>query len=872
MEPKRPNRWKRYVLGYVGLLAVSTIVRLAVPYDGKLSPEESARQIFGVEGETLTSDTVRIGYREAGPDTAPVVVLIHGNPNDNSVFRAVIQDLSKDYRVVAPDLPGFGGSTRSLSDYSIRAHARYVWQLLDSLGVENAHLLGYSMGGGVTLNMAEIAPERVRSMVLLTSIGVQELELLGDYHLNHAVHGIQLAGLWTLRTFFPHFGLLDRTVFNVEYAKSFFESDQRPLRGILEQYNGPMLIVHGKHDPMVPMAAAEEHYRIVPQSELMMFEGSHWMVLSMPAEIVAQARNFFSRTDGGLTLTRDQAEATRIREAQIPYDPMSAPMATGIALLVVMLLLAGATFVSDDLTCVGAGLMVARGTISFFAGTAACFIGIVVGDIFVYLGGRLLGRAALGRPPLSWIANTDDVERSARWFRKKGARIIITSRFVPGTRLPTYLAAGVLKVPLAKMTAYFSIGVGIWAPFLVGVTALLGTQIISRVRMFQDHLVLYLLVAGALFFIALKLIVPLFSWRGRRLLVWRWQRIKGWEFWPPWIFYVPVGVYVVWLAIRHRSLTLFTAVNPGIETGGFVGESKSKILNNISNGDGDVARYELLQHDLSPAQRLSRVESFMTTHGLTYPIVMKPDVGERGEGVIVAKTKDELSAYCEHVHWDTIVQEYISGEEFGIFYFRHPGQATGKIFSITKKRFPTVVGDGKRTLEELILADSRAVCMAQFHLRKHCTRCPSVPGENEVIPLVEVGTHCRGAVFTDGKAAITPALEDAIDKVSKRFDGFFFGRYDLRAPSVQDLSAGKNFTVVELNGATSESTNIYDPDHSLRFAYGTLFKQWRLLFAIAAANRASGTVPSSLSFLVKETLKHFSRPRAQDINISTSVA
>lgn len=120
--------------------------------------------------------------------------------------------LAKHYRVIVPDLPGFGSSSHSIPDYSTRAHARYALELLDQLGIERAHFIGFSMGGGVVLNIAEIAPQRVRSIVMLSAIGVQEMELLGNYHINHSLHGLQLGFVFLLREGLPHFGWLDRSM------------------------------------------------------------------------------------------------------------------------------------------------------------------------------------------------------------------------------------------------------------------------------------------------------------------------------------------------------------------------------------------------------------------------------------------------------------------------------------------------------------------------------------------------------------------------------------------------------------------------------------------------------------------------------------
>lgn len=228
---------------------------------------------------------------------------------------------------------------------------------------------------------------------------------------------------------------------------------------------------------------------------------------------------------------------------------------------------------------------------------------------------------------------------------------------------------------------------------------------------------------------------------------------------------------------------------------------------------------------------------------LSFPIVLKPDVGERGGGVQIVRNETELGAYLRDAQGDILLQPFVSGVEAGLFYYRLPGDAHGTLFAITEKRMPAVLGDGRRTLEELILADERAVCLAPLFLRRHANRLDTVPPPGEEVTLAELGTHCRGAAFFDGSHLRTPELETAVDQISRGYPGFWFGRYDVRAPSWEALSAGE-FTVLELNGATSEATSIYDPRYGLLTAYRTLFQQWALLFRIAVLNRDAGAEPT----------------------------
>jgi len=241
----------------------------------------------------------------------------------------------------------------------------------------------------------------------------------------------------------------------------------------------------------------------------------------------------------------------------------------------------------------------------------------------------------------------------------------------------------------------------------------------------------------------------------------------------------------------------------------------------------------------------------MTANALAYPIVLKPNQGQRGSGVAVVRSADALERALARSSVDTIVQEYISGPEFGVFYYRYPAEPAGRIFSITEKRLPTVVGDGTRTLESLILDDDRAVCAARLFCDRHRDHLCDVPAKGEMVALAELGTHCRGAVFLDGDWVRTPALEWRFDEIAHGFDGFFFGRFDVRAEGgIEAFRQGEGFKILELNGVTSEATHIYHPGTPLGVAYRVLMRQWRMAFEIGVANRNAGVRPTPLWQLV----------------------
>ncbi|RIK93467.1 MAG: hypothetical protein DCC71_23975, partial [Proteobacteria bacterium] len=490
----------------------------------------------------------------------------------------------------------------------------------------------------------------------------------------------------------------------------------------------------------------------------------------------------------------------------------------GFALFAALVL--AASLVSEDLTCIGVGLLVAQGRVGYGAGVAACALALWLGDLALYGAGRLLdlsrlrARAVLGAGPL-WI---------------------LASRFLPGARLPTYVAAGALRYPLGAFALWLGVGALLWTPIAVGAAAGLG-------GIAGTHGGMALAAVALAVFVALRLAARVATWRGRRLLFGAWQRWRRWEFWPSGLLYAPLVPWIAWLALRHGGLRVATAANPGMPAGGLCGEAKHPILAALAAAWPErVARTGFVPRGPVEA-RVAHVQRFVREHALAFPVVLKPDVGERGSGVAIVRDASTLRAALAARSGDLLVQEYVAGVELGLFYVRRPGEARGRLTSITEKRMIAVTGDGASTLEALILRDPRAVCLAPVHLARHAASLARVPAAGARVPLVEIGTHSRGALFLDAAALATPALEDAVDRLSRGHPGFHLGRYDVRADSIEALQAGR-FRVIELNGLTAEPTSMYDPRHGVVHAWRALAAQWRTAFEIGAANVAAGARPA----------------------------
>jgi hypothetical protein len=249
---------------------------------------------------------------------------------------------------------------------------------------------------------------------------------------------------------------------------------------------------------------------------------------------------------------------------------------------------------------------------------------------------------------------------------------------------------------------------------------------------------------------------------------------------------------------------------------------------------------------------MADLDELCRTGRMEYPFILKPDVGQRGVGVKLIRTRRQASEYLQQTSAPLIAQRYASGpNEVGVFYYRFPHEEHGRIFAMTEKVFPVIQGDGVHTVEELIWHDARCRLIASRYLRRLGNRRLEVPGAGKSIRLVEAGNHAQGCIFRDGAHLWSEDLEERIDQVSRRLNGFFIGRYDIRYASTEDLVRGRAFQIVELNGAASEATSIYDARTSLWLAYQTLFRQWRLVFEIGAENQRLGFKPTAPSLLIQ---------------------
>lgn len=893
------RRW--WVLGYILLLVASNIFMQVSgadawrPSDTRWAPTAQRLDVLVSEMRSGGPDVHRLAkislLRWSPPEGAPAnpvpIVLLHGSPSGGALDYARLGPLlaSQGYATYALDFPGFGRSEPWVGDYSIIANARYTLAVMDQLNIDRAHVVGWSQGGGSAMYLADLAPERTATMTLMGSIGVQEAEGSGDYHFEHAKYALGYVGVVALPELIPHFGLLGNRVMRHAFIRNFCDTDQRPLGAVMGGLTTPTLILQGRNDPLVPAWCAEESHRLIGPSRLVMLDASHFFPFGGISGTEAQRQaklnlttslltGFFGRhTQPGVPALVGVTDFAPIDHAgEIGHlGPFELVRGTHWAIIILFIILA--TFISEDATVIAVGLLIAAGRLDFGVGLIGCFFGITLGDGALYTIGRFAGRPALRWPLIRRWLPEQSLDRWGRWFDKHTIAAVFIARAAPGTRLPTYLAAGMLSRRTHHFLFWAGLAAVLWTPLLLLIAILAGPRLL---RIFHETLggPLSVIAALVLILIVVRIVMSCFTWTGRRRLLVDVLRIGRSEFWPTWIFYAPLGVYLAYLSLRRGGAMTFTCLNPGVpHGGGVVGESKWTILKGMleTGGGAWITPTAFLEAGPTPEERTDLVEKIIADDPSFggYPFIIKPDQSQRGHAVKLVRSRQGVLDYFEHMTRDAVVQGYHPGpEEVGILWVRNPqtpgvtgDQAplpAGRILSITKKEFPVIIGDGKRTLDRLIWGHDRYRMQAEVFCKRFADQIDRVLEKGERLRIAEAGNHAQGTKFLDGADLITDALTRRIDELVRDYPGGFdFGRFDVRYTSDEALRRGEGFAIVELNGTLSESANMYDPCRSLLWKYRVLFTQWSVMYRLGHDRRKQGVRPMPFMQMLHAVRDHF---------------
>jgi len=324
-----------------------------------------------------------------------------------------------------------------------------------------------------------------------------------------------------------------------------------------------------------------------------------------------------------------------------------------------------------------------------------------------------------------------------------------------------------------------------------------------------------------------------------------------WEFWPAIVFYFPFFFYFLFLCIKARSISFFTASNPSQILGGIAKASKHKILRHF---DKNLIPKHIV---VNAAEGIENIADKLSEFCISFPLIAKPDVGERGKRVKLIKNNTALINYINQVKQDIILQEFIDYPiELGIMYYRYPNKSTGEISSIVKKGFLSITGDGTSTYKELFINGERTKYYLDFLLKEFESKLDDIPLKDEVIILQHIGNHNKGTTFLNANHLINDALVKVFDKISEQQQGFYFGRYDVKIKSIERMYKGEGIKIMELNGANSEPAHIYDPKTTLWDAYRDLAKHWDVLYKISKQNHKNGVAYTPAFTAIKEVLSY----------------
>ncbi|WP_456462531.1 D-alanine--D-alanine ligase [Lutibacter sp.] len=326
------------------------------------------------------------------------------------------------------------------------------------------------------------------------------------------------------------------------------------------------------------------------------------------------------------------------------------------------------------------------------------------------------------------------------------------------------------------------------------------------------------------------------------------KKFTNWEYWPSFMFYIPVVPYALYLAVKSRSFGFFSAVNPAIEGSGNGLESKYDTVLLVPK------KYSPKTIFIEKGTKIASILLKISSQNIVFPLIIKPDVGFRGLLVKKINSEKELSQYIQKYNSiNLIVQEFINlKKECGIFYYRIPGEKEGTITSITLKKYLTVLGDGKSTLLELIRNNKRAKIYIELISELNKDKLQTVPFKNEEIILTVIGNHSKGTQFINGNHLITPKLTTILDKLNKNIKGWYYGRVDIKYNNFDELLEGENFKIIEINGIISEPTHIYDPSKGTYFsALKTIKNHWKIIYEIGIHNKKLNNINyTNLSYLI----------------------
>ena len=530
------------------------------------------------------------------------------------------------------------------------------------------------------------------------------------------------------------------------------------------------------------------------------------------------------------------------------------------------------TFLQEDAAIVAASFATVEYDLPMSLAFFSVYFGIITGDLFIYG----LGRVAQSNKWLRGKVIGPKVDQVKYFLEKNFIWAVAICRITPTLLFPTFVAIGWFRMPVKRFFIITATTAAIYTPILFFLVTMLGKAILFKLGFWSWGIMMLIVIvfplrkvyksvwkkdsgvdASILRFPFMKGSAVLGDpqekqHRGMPSLSGLKRMVSLAERVPNGLFYIPVGLRWIALSIRYGNFTLPTLANPLIETGGFWGESKSKVLGDIGIDQQKwVAKFFPYKRTERPAEvELQEVLNKMSETGIEFPLVAKPDIGWQGFGVRKVDDKEALLNYLAVYpkNETLLIQHLIPYDgEAGVFYARMPNDEHGKVFSLTLRYFPYVIGDGSSTLRELIQHNPRTGFKSDYFLGKNpdhlglgAERLATIPADEELVRLAFIGSIRVGGIYRDARHLITPELSERFDEIARSIPEFYYGRFDIRFKSTDELKVAEGFSIIEVNGAGSEPIHAWDPDMTLFNLYRELFKTQSLMFRIAAQNRKRG--------------------------------
>jgi hypothetical protein len=295
----------------------------------------------------------------------------------------------------------------------------------------------------------------------------------------------------------------------------------------------------------------------------------------------------------------------------------------------------------------------------------------------------------------------------------------------------------------------------------------------------------------------------------------------------------------------------FTVANPGIENSGAFLTSKHEIYKQFNE---EHIPKTLLVNEKS---RIEDYTQFIAHNELNYPLIAKPDYGLRGLGISMIRTEKQLSNLQSEINQDYILQEFIDYKnEIGVFLIRQP-RGEFKITSIVERQFIEVIGDGIKSIKEHILNVPRYAMQFDNLIDQEDIVIDRIPKVGEIIDFDKIGNHSKGTIFKDGNYLISDKLTQVMNEVLTDFNGFNYGRLDIKYKSTEELLKGNHLKIIELNGVFSEPAHIYNPGNSIFAAWKDLLIHFKELVAVSKRSLNQGHIPLSFSGGLRKLKEHF---------------